>query len=265
MSFEHIILVAFIQGITEFLPISSSGHLVLIPNLTELPDQGRVFDVAVHFGSLCAVIIYLWHDLTKIILGFITFGSKSEKGLKLGIYAIIASLPLFFAGYFIQLMDIEWLRSLEIIAWTTLIFGILLFLTDNFFLRVKNLENLNFPSVIFIGLVQVIAFLPGTSRAGIVITACRILGFERKDAARFSLLLSVPAILGASTLELIELINSNNSELSWHVLYASILSFILSICSIFLMMKWLSFASFTPFVIYRIFLGAILLLAIYFW
>ena len=123
----------------------------------------------------------------------------------------------------------------------------------------------NFPSVIFIGLVQVIAFLPGTSRAGIVITACRILGFERKDAARFSLLLSVPAILGASTLELIELINSNNSELSWYVLYASIFSFILSICSIFLMMKWLSFASFTPFVIYRILLGTILLLAIYFW
>ena len=265
MSFEHIILIAFIQGITEFLPISSSGHLVLIPNLTTLPDQGRVFDVAVHFGSFCAVVIYLWRDLTNILIGFFTFGARSANGFKLGLYAIIASLPLFFVGYFIQSMDISWLRSVEIIGWTTLIFGILLFFSDNFFLRVKNFDNFTFISVLLIGLAQVLAFLPGTSRAGIVITAGRILGFERKAAAKFSLLLSIPAILGASTLEIIDLIQSDNSGLSLNIFFASLFSFIISISSIFLMMKWLSFASFTPFVIYRVFLGTVILLAIYFW
>ena len=265
LSFQNLILLSSIQGITEFLPISSSAHLIILPNISNNPDQGRVFDVGVHFGSLVAVLLYFWRDVFNMGLGLFYLGSKSKNDLKLFSIVLVASLPLIVVGYFIQKHNFLFLRSIEVIAWCTLIFGIILFLVDKTFLRVKRIEDMNISSGIIIGLFQTIAFLPGTSRSGITITAGRFLGFERSSAAKFSLLLSIPAILGATSLELYEIIKLENYELSLNILVASLLSFIFSIISIFFMMKWISNYSFTPFVIYRVLLGCVLLLAIYFW
>ena len=265
ISFQNLIILSLIQGITEFLPISSSAHLIVFPNLLNSPDQGRVFDVAVHFGSLIAVMLYFWRDVFNMILGVFSFGTRSKKDFKLFYITLIASLPLIFAGYYIQNSNFSILRSLELIAWCTLIFGIILYLVDNIFLRIKKIEDLNIINGLIIGTFQIVAFLPGTSRSGITITAGRILGFERRSAAKFSLLLSIPAILGATTLELYDLIKEDNYELNMNIVSASILSFTFSLLSIHFMMKWISNYSFTPFVVYRIFLGTVLLLAIYFW
>ena len=265
LSFQNLILLSSIQGITEFLPISSSAHLIILPSISNNPDQGRVFDVAVHFGSLIAVLLYFWKDVFNMGLGFLYLGSKSKNDLKLFFIVIVASLPLIGVGYFIQKNNFIFLRSIEVIAWCTLIFGVILFLVDKTFLRVKKLGDINIKSGIIIGLFQTLAFLPGTSRSGITITAGRMLGFERSSAAKFSLLLSIPAILGATSLELYEIVKQENYELSINILTASLFSFIFSMLSIFFMMKWISNYSFTPFVIYRVLLGSILLLAIYFW
>ena len=265
LSFQNLILLSSIQGITEFLPISSSAHLIILPSISSNPDQGRVFDVAVHFGSLIAVLLYFWKDVFNMGLGFLYLGSKSKNDLRLFFIVIIASLPLICVGYFIQKNNFLFFRSIEVIAWCTLIFGVILFLIDKTFLRVKRLEDINIKSGIIIGLFQTIAFLPGTSRSGITITAGRMLGFERSSAAKFSLLLSIPAILGATSLELYEIVKEENYELSINIFIASLFSFIFSMLSIFFMMKWVSNYSFTPFVIYRVLLGSILLLAIYFW
>jgi len=265
MIFYHLIILAIIQGITEFLPISSSGHLILLPNVSSLNDQGRVFDVAVHFGSLIAVLIYLWRDLLKIIIGLLTFGAKYKKSAKLAFLVIIASLPLLLVGYLIQSNNLLWLRSVEVIGWTTLIFGLILYISDNFFLRIKRIEDLSFSSIVFIGIAQVFAFLPGTSRSGITITAARFLGFERQAAAKFSFLLSIPAISGATFLEGLNLFKIGSFNLTLEIIIAALLSFFISLLSIFVMMKWISHSTFTPFVIYRIGLGLVILLAVYFW
>ena len=265
ISFQNIILLSFIQGATEFLPVSSSAHIILSSNLTNNPDQGRVFDVAVHFGSLLAVMIYMWKDLFNMLVGVLSLGSKSKKEFKLFYITLIATLPLIIFGYYIQKNNFIMLRSIELIAWCTLIFGILLFIVDRFFLKVKKIDDLTLMSGLFIGLLQILAFLPGTSRSGITITAGRFLGFERSSAAKFSLLLSIPAILGATTLEVYDLYKLNSYDLNFNILTASMVSFILSIIAISFMMRWISHSTFTPFVIYRTILGIVLLLAIYFW
>ena len=142
LSFQNLILLSSIQGITEFLPISSSAHLIILPNISNNPDQGRVFDVGVHFGSLVAVLLYFWRDVFNMGLGLFYLGSKSKNDLKLFSIVLVASLPLIVVGYFIQKHNFLFLRSIEVIAWCTLIFGIILFLVDKIFLRVKRIEDM---------------------------------------------------------------------------------------------------------------------------
>ena len=265
MYFQNLILLSALQGITEFLPVSSSAHLIIFPNITNITDQGRIFDVAVHTGSLLAVILYLWRDILRMSIGVISLGSKSKKDFKIFYITIMATLPLMICGYYIQNSNFLFLRSLEVIAWSTLIFGILLYFADKVFLRVKKIDDLNIMSGTIVGFFQVLAFLPGTSRSGICITAARFLGFDRESAAKFSLLLSIPAILGASALEGYDLVKINDYELNLNLLSATILSFAFSLVSITFMMSWIKKYSFTPFIIYRLLLGILLLLAIYFW
>ena len=265
MYFQNLILLSALQGITEFLPVSSSAHLIIFPNITNNADQGRIFDVAVHTGSLLAVILYLWRDILRMSIGIISLGSKSKRDFKIFYITVIATLPLIFFGYYIQNSNFLFLRSLEVIAWSTLIFGILLYFADKVFLRVKKIDDLNIISGAIIGFFQVLAFLPGTSRSGICITAARFLGFDRESAAKFSLLLSIPAILGAAVLEGYDLVKLNDYELNLNLLTATILSFAFSLASITFMMSWIKKYSFTPFIIYRLLLGILLLLAIYFW
>ena len=265
MYFQNLILLSALQGITEFLPVSSSAHLIIFPNITNNADQGRIFDVAVHTGSLLAVILYLWRDILRMSIGIISLGSKSKRDFKIFYITVIATLPLIFFGYYIQNSNFLFLRSLEVIAWSTLIFGILLYFADKVFLRVKKIDDFNIMSGTIIGFFQVLAFLPGTSRSGICITAARFLGFDRESAAKFSLLLSIPAILGAAVLEGYDLVKLNDYELNLNLLTATILSFAFSLASITIMMSWIKKYSFTPFIIYRLLLGILLLLAIYFW
>ena len=265
MYFQNLILLSALQGITEFLPVSSSAHLIIFPNITNNIDQGRIFDVAVHTGSLFAVILYLWRDILRMSVGFFSLGSKSKRDFKIFYITIIATLPLMICGYYVQNSNFLFLRSLEVIAWSTLIFGILLYFADKVFLRVKKIDDLNIMSGTIIGFFQVLAFLPGTSRSGICITAARFLGFDRESAAKFSLLLSIPAILGAAALEGYDLVKINDYELNLNLLTATILSFAFSLVSITFMMAWIKKYSFTPFILYRLLIGILLLLAIYFW
>ena len=264
MALYHILVLAIVQGVTEFLPISSSGHLVLTSKVLEWPDQGLLIDVAVHIGTLTAVMLYFWRDLWRVIIGTagLAIGRRGPS-VRLAGYILLASLPVFVVGYFGRAYIPIYLRDIEIIAWTTIGFGVLLWIADRLGLTVRRVEHLSSWNALFIGLAQVLALIPGTSRSGITMTAGRFLGLERADAARFSLLLSIPTISGAGVLGGLELLESSDIQLGRDVLLAMSLSFGAGILSISAMMRWLKHAGFTPFVIYRILLGVGLLYWIY--
>ena len=269
MPFTQILILAAIQGITEFLPISSSGHLILVPKLTGLVDQGLMLDVAVHVGTLLAVILYFWRDILGMALAVlrtyrqITNHRKLEAEFWLFCKLTLATLPAIGFGFYVNRYMGADLRTLEIIGWATLCFGVLLFIADKINMTVRKMEHISFGGAFFIGLMQAVSLVPGTSRAGITMTAARFLGVERQDAARFSLLLSIPTIIGAGVLKGFELSISANEILFYDVLTVTGLSFLFALMAISLLMVWLRRASFTPFVIYRVLLGGVLLSIVY--
>ncbi len=184
MGLLEIIILAVVQGITEFLPISSSGHLRAAAEILGIPGSTLAIDVAVHVGTLGAVIIYFWRDIARILVGVAKFatGARTDGGL-LGLYIVVATVPVFLAGFFGRdLIDSE-LRTLEIIGWTSIGFGLLLWWADRTGMTVLRLEHLTARNAIIIGIAQVLALVPGTSRAGVTITAARMLGYERSEAA----------------------------------------------------------------------------------
>ena len=268
--FLQILILAAIQGITEFLPISSSGHLILVPNFIGLMDQGLMMDVAVHVGTLAAVIIYFWRDILGMITALFRIFQQMVNHRKfdaefwLFCKLVIATLPTIMAGFYVNKYMGADLRTLELIGWTTLSFGILLFIADKINMTVRKMEHISFRGAFFIGLMQAVALIPGTSRAGITMTAARFLGVERQDAARFSLLLSIPTIIGAGVLKGFELSETENTVLIYDVLMLAGFSFLFALVAISLLMVWLRRASFTPFVIYRILLGSMLLGIVYY-
>jgi undecaprenyl-diphosphatase len=260
----HLIILSLIQGLTEFLPVSSSGHLIIVPNLLSWRDQGLIIDVAVHAGSLLAVVIYLWRDLWGMTLALIDYRNLRENpNLKLAQITIIASLPVIAAGLIVSLFLDDLARNVEIIGWTTLVFGILLGLSDKIGMTLNELKHIQFLDGILIGISQALALIPGASRSGLTITMARFLGYSRTAAARFSLLLAIPAILGASTLKGIELAQSQDIILSIDVAIVIATSFVAAFASISIMMNWLNRAGFMPFVIYRVILGIGLLAWVY--
>jgi len=268
--FTQILILAAIQGITEFLPISSSGHLILVPKLTGLTDQGLMLDVAVHVGTLVAVILYFWRDVFGMVSALsrifqqISNRRKLDAEFWLFCKLVLATLPAMGVGLYVNKYMGANLRTLEIIGWATLFFGILLFAADKINMTVRKMEHISFGGAFFIGLMQAISLVPGTSRAGITMTAARFLGVERQDAARFSLLLSIPTIIGAGVLKGYELSESTDRVLFYDVLTVTGLSFLFALVAISLLMVWLRRASFTPFVIYRILLGGVLLGIVYY-
>ena len=264
MPLTHLIILSLIQGLTEFLPVSSSGHLIIVPNILSWRDQGLIIDVAVHAGSLLAVVIYLWRDLWSMTAALIDFRNLRENpNLKLAQIIIIASLPVMAAGFMVSLFVGDSARNLEIIGWATLGFGILLGLSDKIGMTLNELNHMEFSDGILIGISQALALIPGASRSGLTITMARFLGYNRSAAARFSLLLAIPAILGASTLKGIELAQSQNAILSIDVAIVIMISFVAAFASISVMMNWLNKAGFMPFVIYRVVLGTGLLAWVY--
>jgi len=266
----HVVILAVVQGITEFLPISSSGHLNVVWELFDwagwaVPENTSsdrlILNTAVHVGTLLAVCLYFWRDLAQIALGLAKlFVGQMNPEARLAFYLILGSLPIVIVGYFFKSQITGLQDNIQVIAWATIGFGVLLFLADRTGLTVRRIEHLGAGGAVFIGLAQVLAFIPGTSRSGITMTAARFLGFERPEAARFSLLLSIPAILGAGTLTGFDLYESGNIRLGLDAIAAAALSFLVAFLAIALMIRWLRRAGFTPFVFYRILLGAALLI-----
>ena len=260
----HLAILALVQGITEFLPISSSAHLAATPQLFGWTDQGLVIDVAVHVGTLGAVVLYMHSEIWDMVggLGRMMKGRR-DRGAKLAGLIILATLPVIGVGLALDHYYPNGLRSLEVIAWATLGFGILLYIADGVGMTLRRIEHLEISDTVLIGLAQCLALIPGTSRSGITMTAARLLGMERTDAARFSMLLSIPTILGAGVLKGYDLWQSGDAQLTSDAVTAAGLAFVTALIAIALMMAWLKRASFTPFVIYRIVLGLFLLAVVY--
>jgi undecaprenyl-diphosphatase len=261
MPIEQILVLALIQGITEFLPISSSGHLLLVPLLTGWPDQGLMTDVMVHMGSFLAVVVYFWRDILKLLAGTLDLlrGRVTTWG-KLALFIIAATIPAVILGPILDKIGfMDAVRTMpELVAWNAIIFGTLLYLCDRFGLWVKRMEDMTLGQALIIGIAQAIAIIPGTSRSGITMTAGRALGFERAEAARFSFLLGIPAIAGAGILKLGTAINEGHM-ISGDQLLTAFFTFLVALATIAVLMKLVRVMSFLPFAIYRWALGIVLL------
>ena len=263
MALEVIILLSVIQGFTEFLPISSSAHLVFLSDLFGDFTSKRNFDVALHFGSLLAVIIYLRIEIFKIILDIIYFSKRDKDGVKILLNLLISTIPIILFGFIIHLYDFNIIRSLEMIGWSTLVFGLILGLADKNLKIKKILKYINFKDAFFLGLAQTLALIPGTSRSGIVITAGLFMGYSRFDASKYSLLMSIPVILAATTLESLSLYKNEGFFINYEMILGIIISFITALITIKFFMKWINNASLKLFVIYRIILGIVILAYVY--
>ncbi len=263
MPLLHLVLVALVQGITEFLPISSSAHLVLLPRLTGAGDQGLTIDIAVHIGTLLAVLLYLRHDFGRLKRGstgsYLTVGRPNH----LVGQVLIGSIPVLMVGAVLHAYSPHGIRDVEVLAWATLIGAILLQIADKVMHAVRRLDHMTTGAALMIGIAQAFSLIPGASRAGMTMMAARALGFERTEAARFSLMLSIPAILAAGGVASLDIVKAGDLTLGADALLACGLACIAGYVAIAGMMRWLSLHSFTPFVLYRIALGLILLAWIY--
>ncbi len=258
MSLLHLFILAIIQGITEFLPVSSSGHLILLPHLTNLPDQGQALDVAVHIGTLGAVVLYFWTDVRKAILGCgdIMRGRYTTEGARLALLLTVATIPVVLAGLALKLTGFDMaLRSIKVIGWAMLIFGIALYFVDQKAAQNKQAPEWNYTDAIKLGLWQMIALIPGTSRSGITITGALQMGYTREDAAKISMLMSIPTIMASGVLLGAEVISTADIQVAKDGAIAAAFSFISALLALSLMMRLLKSVSFTPYVIYRIILG----------
>ena len=248
----EILILSAIQGISEFLPISSSAHLIIISSLYDLKTSSLLIDISLHLGSLLAIIFFFKKDL---------FDLKNNK--KLIYLIIIGSIPLVLFGFILYSIELVYLlREIKIIAWTTLIFGIILFIADQNKIEKNISSNLNFKSIMFIGFFQIFALVPGVSRAGITMTAARILKFNRVDSGKISFLLSIPALAGASFLGLTD-IYDQSIEFNYLIIIAIISSFLFSYITVKFFLKYINKFSLNIFVIYRIVISFVLFSIIY--
>jgi undecaprenyl-diphosphatase len=250
-------LVGIIQGVTEFLPISSSGHLVLFAQLTNWEDQGLFTDIAVHFGTLFAVIIYLRKDIYYFFTNIFQFKIFEDQII---FKIILATLPAIILGYFIYDYVSLYFRSIQLIALSSIVFAIILFFADRVKMESKGWNRVTYIEALIVGLFQVLAFIPGASRAGVTVTGARLLGYDRVNAARFSMILSIPIILASMTLSLINILNEEYVAVNlYQSFFASLVAFITALLSIIFLMRFIKKANFNIFIIYRIVLGIILL------
>lgn len=258
-NFQALIL-ALIQGLTEFLPISSSAHLILPSQMLGWPDQGLAFDVAVHLGTLMAVMLYYRRDLCAMTRGAGQglVERRVNPDLRLGLLVVLATIPAVVAGFvFKDLIESE-LRSMAVIAVTTMAFGVALWLADVLGARRRGVEQLAVGGALLIGLAQAVALVPGTSRSGITLTAALALGLHREDAARFSFLLSIPVILGAGLLKSRDLIESTVPVDWFQMALGVVVSGVIAYFTIVFFLRLLNRIGMLPFMIYRLLLGAVL-------
>lgn len=273
MTWIHYLLLAIIQGITEFLPVSSSAHLILPAKVFGWPDQGPLIDLMAHLGSLGAVVLYYKADVKRIVAGSFDLLSmnserQSRKRAQLALFILIATPPALIVGFSMSVIGWdEAVRSPFIIAWAMIGFGIILWLADIWGKRVKTIETMDWKAAVIIGFAQVLAFIPGTSRSGITMTAARGLGFTRSESAKFSMLMAIPIILAGGLYALLKLIKTghggdNTASLGDGLIVAG-LSFVAAYFAITLFMKLIERISFLPFMLYRLALGGVLLWWLY--
>ena len=249
----QVIVISMVQGITEFLPVSSSAHLNLLSNLFGFSDEELLLNISAHVGSLFAVVFYFRTEILQ-------FG----RNQKLFFRVVMASLPLFFFGYLIVFYNlVPGLRTYKIIGWTTVIFGVLLFITDRFKANLDIKSNFTTKNAVIIGFFQVLALMPGVSRSGIIMTAARILNFKRTDAAKISFLMSIPALAGTGIFGLYALIVQSSSIITFNSLLTICLSFVFSYLSIKYFLIYLKKFNFDLIVGYRVILGLIILSIVY--
>jgi len=268
MTTLHLIILAIVQGITEFLPISSSAHLMLVPQVMGESDQGLMVDVGAHAGTLLAVIIVFWRETWQMTTGGIDIlrGKWKSVNALLTFNLLIATIPGAVAGFAIIAYKDTMMRHLPLIIISNIIWATALYFVDRFKPQDKTISaDLTWKKSLFVGLAQMIALIPGTSRSGITMTAGRYLGFTRLEAARLSFMMSIPITLGAVLAVLVELIESHPGaeEIRQFVLVAG-LSFITALLTIWLLMKWLKRFNYTPFVVYRLLLAAAMIIWLYF-
>ena len=251
--FIEILILSAVQGISEFLPISSSAHLIIVSNLYDLKTGSLLIDISLHLGSLLAIIFFFRKDLFDL--------KNNQRLLRL---IIIGSIPLIISGYILHTTElIHLLRNIKVIAWTTLFFGIILYFADQRKIDQNISTHLNIKSIIFIGLFQILALIPGVSRAGITMTAARFLKFNRVDSSKISFLLSIPALAGASFLGIKEAFNQS-IEINYLIIISVILSFLFSYITVKFFLIYIKKFSLNIFVIYRIIVALIMFIIIYF-
>lgn len=269
MPLLHVLVLAITQGITEFLPISSSGHLVLIwegvdffgwPAPEQSPSDRLLLDIAVHVGTLAAVCLYFWRDIVQMLVGLAKLLTlQGGPGARLAFHIIVASIPLGIVGFLFRDVITAYMHNITVVAWATIGFAILLLAADRLGMTVNRIEHLTVVRALIVGLAQVLALVPGTSRAGITMTAARFLGFERTEAARFSLLMAIPAIIGPGALAGAEFYQTGSATMGFDALAAAGISFLVALVAIAFLLRWLSHAGFMPFVVYRLLLGTAIL------
>lgn len=260
----QLFVLTIVQGITEFLPISSSGHLLLVPVVTGWPDQGLDLDAAVHVGTLLAVLVYFWRDVIRLMATPLPKGGKDRRDARrLLFYLAVGTVPAIVAGYLIHTYAPEIFRSAKIVAWTVLGYGVLLYLVDRFSPRIKRIEHIGLGGALLIGTAQMLALVPGTSRSGITMTAGRLLGLERPEAARYAMLLSIPATAAAGALALKDVVSGESAVSMSQTGIAIGLTFVFALLAIWFLMAVLRRISFAPFALYRVLLGVALIVWLY--
>ena len=264
MTTLQIIILAIVQGITEFLPISSSGHLVLVPYLFEWQDQGLAFDVAVHFGSLVAVCIFFRKDIASLLSGAtqVLGGNVKSPESRMALAIGLGTVPAAVAGLLFASWIEQNLRDPAVIVYTLAGYGVLMALADRLGRRDRNLTDVGYKDAFIIGCAQALSLVPGTSRSGITITAARILGFERQDAARFSFLLSAPVILLAAGYKFVQMLSSDVAVAWGQLGLGALVACVVAYVSIEFFMRVVTRIGLAPFAIYRLTLAAVILYAL---
>jgi undecaprenyl-diphosphatase len=253
LSSIEILILSVIQGVFEFLPVSSAAHLVLVSKYYAFSNQNLLIDICLHLGSLLAIIVYFRNDLINFV--------KNRNFL---IKIIIGTIPIIPIGYILYKTGlINYLRNLEVIGWMSLIFGIFLFISDKMEVTKKIDKDFSNKSAVIIGLFQVLALIPGVSRSGITITSGRFLGFNRFDSAKISFFLSIPTLFAASILGIHDIYNEGSSELNFLAIISVIFSFIFSYFTITLFLKFIRTSSLNIFIIYRLILSIFILAVVY--
>ena len=256
MDLIQIVVLALVQGLTEFLPISSSAHLILVPIISEWEDQGLAFDVAVHAGTLIAVVTYFRKEISKMFIEWLgSLKGNHTEDSKLAWAVLIGTIPVGLAGLIFKDFISDNLRTPLVIAATTIIFGLLLWVADKSGKRSRNEHQMSWKDIMFIGVAQAIALIPGTSRSGITITAALLLGLSRQAAARFSFLLSIPVIVLAGGVETLDYLKVASTDDARDLLMGAMISALSAYACIHYFLKLLERIGMMPFVIYRLVLG----------